>query len=310
MVSLLVLFAMAGGVGGALAPTVSWAGIPSTTGVRLAVRPADESASLDVSARRDLSAPVATYRVTRNEFVVDVQGLAPETQYYYGLAADSASAGGARAAEFRTPSASPRAPFRVAVGACGWSSGNGAVFANIAALEPRPLVFIHAGDLHYQDIGEDSLPRFEAAFQGVHAGEAAQLFRTVPLMYTWDDHDFGANNAIGSSPSRSAALAAFRKYVPATLAGEAGDADGGVYQSYEVQGVLFIVTGAGHVCAAKTCVRSAGGRVACGSYQTFADVHWLQICARGATRAPERPWGSSKGSGFSDCFHGGGSGGL
>ena len=305
--SLLVLLAMAGGVGGALAPTVSWAGIPTTTGVRLAVQPADESASLVVSARRDLSAPVATLRVTRDKFVVDVQGLAPETQYYYGLAADYAAAGGARAAEFRTPSASPRAPFRVAVGACGWSSGNGAVFANIAELEPRPLVFIHAGDLHYQDIGEDSLPRFEAAFQGVHAGEAAQLFRTVPLMYTWDDHDFGDNNAMGSSPSRSAALAAFRKYVPATLAGEAGE---GVYQSYEVQGVLFIVTGAGHVCATKTCVRNAGGRVACGSYQTFADVHWLQTCARRATRAPERHWGSGKGSGFWGCFHGGRSGGL
>ena len=186
-----------GGGGGGGSYTVVWAGAPTPTAVRLAVRPRAASATLVVSTRRDLAAPLATHRVTRDEFIVDVEGLTPETQYYYGLAAEpaeaaeAAAAGGAGAAKFKTPSASPRKGFRVAVGSCGWSSGNGAVFANIAALDPRPLVFIHAGDLHYRDIGEDSQPRFEDAFEGVHANEAAQLFQTVPVVYTWDDHDFG-----------------------------------------------------------------------------------------------------------------------
>ena len=106
-------------------------------------------------------------------------------------------------------------------------------------------VFIHAGDLHYADIDEDSTVRFERAFQRVHAAEQRVLFRTTPVMYVWDDHDFGSNNADSTSPSRPAATKTFRKFVPATY-GE-GDTDG-IYQSYEIQGVLFVLTGCLWTC--------------------------------------------------------------
>ena len=62
----------------------------------------------------------------------------------------------------------------------------------------------------------------------------------------------GANNADGSSASRGAALAAFRKFVPAKLASDSPAE--GVYQSYEIQGVLFIVAGVEHVRRAQACV--------------------------------------------------------
>ena len=81
-----------GGGGGGGSYTVVWAGAPTPTAVRLAVRPRAASATLVVSTRRDLAAPLATHRVTRDEFIVDVEGLTPETQYYYGLEADPAAA--------------------------------------------------------------------------------------------------------------------------------------------------------------------------------------------------------------------------
>ena len=206
------------------------------------MQPLAESDTVVVSSHRNLSAPVARLPVTRDEFVVAVRGLVPEMQYFYGLEGAPAVL-----AEFKTPSTSPLAPFRVAVGSCSWSANNGAVFANIAALEPRPLAFVHAGDLHYADIDENSQSRFEQAYQRVHNAEQRELFRSMPVMYVWDDHDFGANNADGDSPSKPAAMKAYRKYVPATFA--AGMSNGssrnaGIFQSYEIQGVLFILTGA------------------------------------------------------------------
>jgi len=109
---------------------------------------------------------------------------------------------------------------------------------------PPTIPNSYSGDLHYADIAENSLPLFQQAYARIHAAQHKELFRTMPVMYVWDDHDFGANNAGGSSPSKPAATAAFVKYVPANLAAEEGqELATGVYQSYEIQGVLFIVTG-------------------------------------------------------------------
>lgn len=226
------------------AARVSWAGPPTPTSVRLAVQPTKETATVLVSTRSDLASPVARLAVTKDAFVVDVEGLIPESQYYYGIDSMTAEEVGT----FRTP-ASKRGAFRIAVGACSWSRENGAVFANIAALKPQPLVFIHAGDLFYGDIAENDMQRYDTAFHRIHAAEQRHVFRAMPTMYIWDDHDFGPNNADGSSLSKPAALAAFRKYVPATVAVEKSQlptqsvTSAGVFQSYEIQGVLFIVTG-------------------------------------------------------------------
>jgi hypothetical protein len=113
---------------------VAWAGSLRPTSALLAVQPVEDVGTLLVSASPDLSAPLARHAVTRDDFIVNVSGLAAQMQYYYGLAgaADAPAA-------FRTPSSLPTA-FRIAVGACSWSAGNGDVFQKIAGLDPQPLV--------------------------------------------------------------------------------------------------------------------------------------------------------------------------
>jgi phosphodiesterase/alkaline phosphatase D-like protein len=44
-------------------------------------------------------------------------------------------------------------------------------------------------------------------------GQAA-LYRSTPIAYVWDDHDFGPNDAAADSPSRPAALLSYRENVP------------------------------------------------------------------------------------------------
>ena len=57
----------------------------------------------------------------------------------------------------------------------------------------------------------------------------------------WDDHDYGANNSDALSPSRLAAMAAYRANVPSyELAGEVS----AIYQSFDVGRVRVLMTDA------------------------------------------------------------------
>ena len=69
-------------------------------------------------------------------------------------------------------------------------------------------------------------------------GQAA-LYRSTPIAYVWDDHDYGANDAGASSPGRSAARAAYRRTVPHYPV-PAGDAP--INQAFTIGRVRFVVT--------------------------------------------------------------------
>ena len=62
------------------------------------------------------------------------------------------------------------------------------------------------GDFHYLDIQTNSRALFRAAYDSVLASpEQSDLYRHVPIVYMWDDHDFGGNNSNRRSPSHEAA---------------------------------------------------------------------------------------------------------
>jgi len=64
----------------------------------------------------------------------------------------------------------------------------------------------------------------------------------VPMMHTWDDHDYGPNDSNKNSPSREASLRNFRELVPhyPLTMGETGD--GPVDQVFPVGRVTFILS--------------------------------------------------------------------
>jgi phosphodiesterase/alkaline phosphatase D-like protein len=67
----------------------------------------------------------------------------------------------------------------------------------------------------------------------------AALYRSTPVTYMWDDHDYGGNNADRRSPTRPAAMAVYREYVPHyPLEG----ADSPVNQAFTIGRVRFLVT--------------------------------------------------------------------
>jgi len=62
------------------------------------------------------------------------------------------------------------------------------------------------------------------------------------MVYVYDDHDFGPNNADGNSPSKPAAQLAYRQNFPHyPLPGTESDGTGPVYQAFTYGRVRFIL---------------------------------------------------------------------
>jgi alkaline phosphatase D len=85
---------------------------------------------------------------------------------------------------------------RIAFGSCNHQSRSQHMWAQIAATDPDIFLFI--GDNNYGDQGWDgdaALTTLREAY-GVMAGtpELAEFRSKVPMMITWDDHDYGFND--------------------------------------------------------------------------------------------------------------------
>jgi phosphodiesterase/alkaline phosphatase D-like protein len=107
----------------------------------------------------------------------------------------------------------------------------------------QPDLFIHMGDLHYENIGRNDVQRFRDAYARVLASPTqSALFRAVPFAYVWDDHDYGPNNSDATSASRPAALRAYRTFIPHYPL--AGAEDAPVHHAFTIGRVRVLMTDA------------------------------------------------------------------
>ena len=128
----------------------------------------------------------------------------------------------------------------MAFGACADTGSNHPVFDTIRS--HNPLFYLNMGDLHYEDIGVNDRGRFRQAYERVLAQpRQAALYRSVPLAYMWDDHDYGPNDSDATAPGREAARLTYQEYVPHyPLAAGSGDVP--IYQAFTIGRVRFIMT--------------------------------------------------------------------
>jgi len=162
-----------------------------------------------------------------------LEGLHPGTKYYYRIERQ----GPAEATEgsFQTYP-EDAASFQFTFGSCSSTSSDHPVFDTIAA-EPS-LLHLITGDFHYEDIGTNSPAKFLDAYGRNLASPGWQeLMQTMPVAYVWDDHDFGANNSDGTSPSAPAARSIYELVVPHYSLQDSQ----AIYQSFEIGRVLFIL---------------------------------------------------------------------
>ena len=80
-----------------------------------------------------------------------------------------------------------------------------------AVLRYRPEVFVFAGDNVYGDLtpGAAGTPLAEAYARAAALPGYSAVRREVPVLATWDDHDYGGNDAGGDFPYKDQAKALF-----------------------------------------------------------------------------------------------------
>ncbi len=220
-----------------------WSGGVTTTSAEvraLAERP-DARIQLELSTDRDF-AEADRHEPSRIDpsavvgFALD--DLSPATEYSYRLLVDG-TPDRVQTGRFTTFPAGP-ASFTVAVGACARVGSNGQVFETIAALDP--LLYLIVGDFHYGDNNRDDIQRFREVMDLTLTRPAQnQLYRSLPIAYVWDDHDYAGNDSGGRSRARAAAMSAYREYVPSY---ELAGVDSAVYQALTIGRVRFVLTDA------------------------------------------------------------------
>jgi membrane-associated phospholipid phosphatase/MFS family permease len=220
----------------------AWSGGASDNGFRVVAKLAQEGeARLLVSRSHDLRDPVATSvrwaSHDANDRVVsfEASGLSPGRRYYYGIAARGA-VDRARIGTIRTLARGPFS-FTVAFGGCARAGSNGAVFDAIR--ERNPLFFLILGDFFYANIDANDREEFADQYDRALTRPAqSALYRSAPIDYVWDDHDYGPDDSDSSSPSRAAAFATYRALVPHYPLPDRS----AIYHSFVVGRVRFVVT--------------------------------------------------------------------
>jgi hypothetical protein len=196
--------------------------------LRLRVRSIADGAIVSVGARPAGDAP-DVFR-----FVAD--GLRPATLHSYQIF--HGETGWSAEGRFRTTAEGPHSAV-VLFGSCASTGSNAAIWDTMRAVNAD--VFIHMGDLHYGNITRNEPRRFRDAFDRcLMAPRQSAFYRSLPMAYVWDDHDFGGDESDRHSSSASAAHGVYREYVPHyPLVGNAG---GTIQQAFDIGRVRVIVT--------------------------------------------------------------------
>lgn len=107
---------------------------------------------------------------------------------------------------------------RIAFGSCAHQTKPQPIWD--AVLDYRPELFVFAGDNVYGDVTSAAMTELEAAYAEASRIEGyARVRATVPVLATWDDHDFGRNDGGADFAHKAAAKRLFLEFW------DIGDAD-------------------------------------------------------------------------------------
>lgn len=118
---------------------------------------------------------------------------------------------------------------RIALGSCLRENRPQPIWREVRSAEPE--LFIHLGDNIYGDTANMSEMRSKYGRLWGDSGYQA-LRRDVPVIATWDDHDFGKNNAGVEFSAKAASKEVFCDFFGEPATSERRRRPGGIYTSY------------------------------------------------------------------------------
>ncbi len=219
-----------------------WTGGLTSTSVSIVTRIVDGLAPVQVRLTPSGGGPAVTADAERADLDASgicrfrIDGLRPATAYIYQVVQAGIAAG--PSGRVRTPAAGPHNTL-ILFGSCASTGSNAPIWDTMRALSPD--LFVHMGDLHYQNITRNDPARFRAAFDRcLTSPRQGAFYRTVPIAYVWDDHDFGGDESTRHATSAEAAHTAYRECVPHyPLRGGPRDT---IQQAFDIGRVRVIVT--------------------------------------------------------------------
>ncbi len=120
-------------------------------------------------------------------------------------------------------------PFRLAFGACARQERPQPIWDAIAGRQPDLFAFL--GDNVYGDTRDINVLRDQ--YKALAAKPEFARFRSrVPLVATWDDHDYGENNADSRYPMKRESKQVFLDFFDEPKDTERRLRDGGIYTAY------------------------------------------------------------------------------
>jgi alkaline phosphatase D len=159
-----------------------------------------------------------------------IEGLSPATKYRVNLS-------GGRPCSFTTPPANDKpAKVTIALGSCAdEDASTRAVWTRMAAENADAVIL--GGDTPYIDSTNLAKQRSRhRAFAAVT--EYQSLLSTRPFWSTWDDHDFGKNDADGNLPGKENSRQAFLEY---RAQAQYGTGKEGIYTSFRWGPIEFFI---------------------------------------------------------------------
>lgn len=222
--------------------TESWVGLDALV-VKTSSSASGEQARIAFSSSVSMTSPVYSGSlVTPDANGVSkhaIPALVPGADYYYQVELGGALIGSPQLFQV-IPGTSPQ-NFSFAFSSCRHHSNN--------APSPNPTAFTNAkgrgidlfleiGDFHYRDITSNNQSLFHAGYDELYTrSNIADVLKSVPTVYTWDDHDTGGDNTDGTDVALPAAQAVYRNRVPHTTLPHAS----GIYHTFVIGRVRFIV---------------------------------------------------------------------
>ena len=184
-----------------------------------------------------LSDVVPSRPASTNVVSLTVDGLEPDTAYYYALELDGEVADD-RVQTFRTFPEGPSS-FSFAVASCSRTGSHGVVYDAIRRQEP--LFYLNYGDWFYGDVESNDRELYRRQYSANLTSETqAALYATTPIAYVWDDHDSTGNDADSTTVGWPALQEIYRQWVPHYPLRD-GD-EGPIFQAFTIGDVRFVLT--------------------------------------------------------------------
>lgn len=183
-----------------------------------------------------------------NYIKIHVDNLTSNTTYFYRAVIDGFPS--KRWHSFRTFPEEKRTNFSFGFGSCqqsGYSKWQPEIFSVVAQDSLR--FFIQIGDWTYPDSTEkkygfrfntskDLIEKTYRSKYDYNYPFVSEVLSQMPIVYTYDDHDFAANNSDGSDPEKQNTLWAYKSFFPHY---PLVNPDNGIWQNFTFGDVEFFV---------------------------------------------------------------------